>query len=299
MLSESTNFRKNPTSGVVGAFSVDVEEWYHILESGAAPEIEEWGSLESRIEHNLNQILKLLDEQGIRGTFFWLGWLAERHRKLVTRCKQQGHEIASHGYAHLLPWEVGHKRFKNDIARSKKVLEDITGQQVLGFRTAGFGINNRTRWALEVISEVGYEYDSSITSSLLKRHTLCDNDIGACAIPTQNGQLIEVPMSTLRLSYLSIRFIGGGYLRLFPTWFMRWGISRVRKTGQPAIIYVHPREIDLDHPRLPVGPIKYFRCYFNLKSTMPKLKWLCENYSFCTMYELAENFKKSLDQVCI
>lgn len=299
MLLKSTSNIQYLPAGVVGGFSVDVEDWFHILESGAAPEIKKWGSLESRIEHNLNRILKLLDDHSIRGTFFWLSWLAERHPELVTRCKQQGHEIACHGYAHLLPWKVGPRAFKADVSRGKKILEDITGEQVVGFRTAGFGISNKTRWALEAIAEAGYMYDSSIIPVFSGHGEIYDSEYRPFTIPTQNGTLIELPMSTLHLFYLKLPIIGGGYLRLFPKWFIRWGIDRLWKTDRPVIIYIHPREIDLGHPRLQVGPIKYFRCYFNLKSTMPKLKWLCENYSFCTIREIAENFEKSLDQASI
>lgn len=299
MISKSTDYRKYLDEGVVGTFSIDVEDWYHILETGAAPPLGQWSSLESRIEYNLEQILELLDNYNIRATFFWLGWLAKRHPKLVIRCKQQGHEIASHGYAHLLPWKVGRERFKSDIVRAKKILEDITCEQISGFRTAGFGIKSHTRWALDVIAKAGYKYDSSIVPVLKEGAKVYYDECTLFSIPTQNGPLIEVPMSTLRLSCLKIRFIGGGYLRLFPKWFIRWGIDRLWKTSRPVIVYVHPREIDLDHPRLSLNVFRRFRCYYNLKSTMPKLKWLCENYSFCTMHELVENFEKSLDQASI
>lgn len=285
---------ENLPAGVVGSFTIDVEDWFHILETGAAPEINQWGSLESRVEHGFNQILELLDEHSIRATFFWLGWVAKRHPRLVARCQQQGHEIASHGYAHLLPWQVGHKQFRRDISRAKKTLEDIIGAQVFGFRTAGFGISDSTRWALEAVAEVGYEYDSSITPSFWSRNNIGDCESGAFAIATQNGLLIEIPMSTLKLFNFRLPIVGGGYLRLLPKRLIRRGVNRLCKTGHPVIIYVHPRELDPDHPRLPLNLIRRFRCYFNLKSTTPKLKWLCESYSFCTMYELAENFKRSL-----
>jgi len=299
MISESTDYKKYLAEGVVGALSVDVEDWYHILETGAAPVIGQWASLESRIESSLERILELLDNYNIHATFFWLGWLAKRHPKLVTKCKQQGHEIASHGYAHLLPWDVGHKLFKNDADLAKKVLEDVTGEQILGYRTAGFGITNKAKWALDIIAEAGYKYDSSIIPTFLEHGKVYYSECVPFAIPTQNGLLIEIPMSTLKLSYLKIRFVGGGYLRLLPKWFIRLGINHLQKTSRPLIVYIHPREIDLDHPHLPLNFFRHFRCYFNLKSTMPKLKWLCENYSYCTMRELAENFEKSLNQASI
>ena len=142
--------------------TIDVEDWFYILDSPAAPRIEQWELLESRVEHNVDQILELLYDQDVLVTFFWLGWLVERHKSPLRRWRDAGHNFASHGYRYLLPYKVEPKCFKDDIERAKKVLKDTIGRSVYGFRTAGFDIKNDAKWAFDIIAEVGYKYDSSI-----------------------------------------------------------------------------------------------------------------------------------------
>ena len=289
---------------MLNAFSVDVEEWFHILGSPAVPAMEQWDSLESCVERGLERLLKMLDETSTRATFFWLGWLAERHNDLVRKCQRQGHEIASHGYAHVLPWEVGPAPFKDDIVRAKKILEDITGEEVRGFRTAGFGITGRARWALGVIAEAGYQYDSSVAPPALGRGNkpACRDGTcpaiargakpacasGTCIIDTQNGPLIEVPVTGFVLLGLRLGLLGGGYLRILPRWFIRLATRNLHVDGYPLILYVHPREIEPDHPRLPLSLFRRFKCYVNFGSTLSKLRYLCENYHFVPLRELAD-----------
>jgi len=234
----------------------------------------------------MEKILEILDESHIRATFFWLGWLAERHKSLVRKCHRQGHEIGSHGYAHVLPWEVGPQRFKDDIIRAKKILEDTIGEKVAGFRTAGFGITERAKWAFDVIAEAGYEYDSSVTPSFWEPFgkTTCQKSLRT--IVTSNGPLIEVPVSAFRLFGLRIGLFGGGYLRLLPKWALWLGIKQLRGVGCPMIAYIHPREIDPEHPHLTLGPLRRFRYYINVKRTLPKLRWLCKNHDFVPIREL-------------
>ena len=288
---ESSDIRTLPPKSIMlNAFSVDAEDWFHILNTPSTPPIQQWDGLESRLEPNMEKILEILDESDIRATFFWLGWLAERHRSLVRKCHRQGHEIASHSYAHVLPWEVGPQRFKDDIVRAKKVLEDIVGGKVAGFRTAGFGITKRAKWAFDVIAEAGYKYDSSVTPSFWEPFgkTTCQKSIRT--IVTSNGPLIEVPVSAFRLFGLRIGLFGGGYLRLLPKWALWLGIQQLRGVGCPLIAYIHPREIDPEHPRLTLGPLRRFRCYINVKRTLPKLQWLCKNYDFVPIRELVNAF---------
>jgi polysaccharide deacetylase family protein (PEP-CTERM system associated) len=291
---------------MLNAFSVDVEDWFHILHSPMVPPMEQWDSLESCVERGLEQLLKMLDETNTRATFFWLGWLAERHGDLVRKCQRQGHEIASHGYAHVLPWEVGAGPFKDDIVRAKKILEDITGEQIQGFRTAGFGITGHAKWALDVIAEAGYQYDSSVAPPAIGRGTkpACSDGMcatlargdrpackdGTCIVDTRNGPLIEVPVTGFVLFGLRLGLFGGGYLRVLPKWFLRLATWNLRVSGYPLVLYVHPREIEPDHPRLPLSTFKRFKCYINLGSTMSKLRFLCERYRFVPIRELVGEF---------
>lgn len=275
---------------MLNGFSIDVEDWYHILNSPAVPPLEQWETLEPHLESNLENLLGMLDESKIRVTLFWLGWLAERYKNLVRKCKEQGHEIASHGYAHVLPWRVGVEGFREDVTRSKNILEDITGDKVQGFRTAGFGIPASAKWALDLIAEAGYQYDSSSIPSFWGSGKQLTYRFKVHTVNTQHGPLIEVPVSAFRLFGIRLGLLGGGYLRVLPKWFIRLGIWNLRISGYPMVLYIHPREVDPDHPRLLLNPLKSFRCYANIKSTMPKLRWLCETYKFVPIRELVDEF---------
>jgi polysaccharide deacetylase family protein (PEP-CTERM system associated) len=274
----------------VGMISIDVEEWFHILDSPAAPSIGTWDSLESRVEQSLDKILATLDANGVRATFFWLGWVAERHPSLVKRCHQEGHEIASHGYAHVLANQVGQERFAQDIRHGKAILEDMIGQAVKGFRAAGFSITYDTPWAFTEISKAGFRYDSSIFPAPHGHGGVLKSPLFPFLIETESGNICELPISVINILGKRTSMFGGGYLRLFPIRFIRWGIEKLKDAGHPLIIYLHPREVDLAHPRLPLSWHRRFKSYVNLKSTMPKLRWLCQNYSFCPMHAFSENF---------
>lgn len=272
--------------------SIDVEEWFHILDSPVVPSLHEWGTLEQRINSSMELLLDLFRSQGIRVTFFWLGWSAERHQQLVKKCQQEGHEIASHGYAHLLAYKVGRKKFREDIIKAKKLLEDITGEPVRGFRAPGFGIKDNTRWAFDIIKEAGYEYDSSVFPSSRGHGGLLQSPLEPHMIYTKAGPLVELGMSMIEVMGRRISFFGGGYLRLAPAFLIQWGIRKLHAAGRPLIVYVHPREVDLDHPRLPLSLLRRFKSYVNLNKTMPKLELLCNSYSYMTMTELADHIKE-------
>ena len=269
------------------ALTIDVEDWFNILDSSAVPSIEQWDSLESRVEKNMESILEILNAHSIQATFFWLGWVAERHKSLVRKCLQEGHEIASHGYGHVLAFNVGREAFREDIVRAKNILEDITGLGIAGFRAPGFGITNKSDWAFDVIGEI-YEYDSSVFPAVHGHGGIIGSPVKPHLIRTMTGDLTEIPMSTIEILGRRISLFGGGYLRLAPKRLISWGIDELHNAGQPLIVYLHPREIDPHHPRLPLSLIRSFKSYVGLNSTMPKLRWLCENYNFTTMKEIAD-----------
>jgi polysaccharide deacetylase family protein (PEP-CTERM system associated) len=269
------------------AFSVDVEEWFHILRSAAAPRREDWSALESRSDANVNRLLDLLHEHKVRATFFWLGWMAEKHNLLLRRCSEAGHEIASHGYHHVLPREVGPAGFKEDIERARKVLEDLVGRPIHGFRTPGFGVHGETEWAFEVIKEAGYEYDSSVFPPYHNHRCFHHWQAQPYWIPTRAGRLVEIPLSTVDFLGHKLFLFGGGYLRLAPQRLIQWGVRQLHRAGVPLIVYIHPREVDPQQPRLPLSALRRFRCYVNLDSTVPKLAWLCRSCAFVPMMEMA------------
>ena len=282
-----------PKGKLHSCLTIDVEDWFHILDSPAVPGIERWPSLESRIERNLEEMLTVLDSFSVKVTFFWLGWLAERHKDLVFMCRDAGHEIASHGYAHVLAYKVGPNAFREDITLARDILENIIGDQVRGFRAPGFGITKNAPWAFEVIKESGYQYDSSVFPASRGHGGIADSPLGPYFIETRSGHLLEIPMSIVEILGHRTSLFGGGYLRLANKMMIKWGIGKLRTAGRPLIVYVHPREIDPAQPHLPLSLLRQFKCYVNLNSTLPKLKWLCKNYALFTMLDMVENYIRS------
>ena len=255
-------------------FSVDVEDWFHILDTEAAPAITEWAALPSLIETNFMRLLDLFSEAGCTVTCFFLGWVAEQFPHLVEEAHRRGHEIASHGYSHRLVFEMTRKEFLQDVATSKRILQDITGQPVIGYRAPGFSVTESTPWFADELIEAGYLYDSSVFPAR-RQH---GGYRTACDAPYLVGQpskgLIEFPMTVSSLLGLRFCFSGGGYLRFFPLRFVRRMTKRVLADGRPVIFYVHPREIDPSHPRLPMDFRRSFKSYVNLRTTETKIRKL-------------------------
>lgn len=275
----------------LSAFSCELEDWFHILDSDRVPRIEEWPRLPLQAERNVRRLLDLFDRTGVRATFFCLGWMAERMPHLVRDCDAAGHEIGSHGYGHVLAYRVGRKAFLQDIVRSKTILEDITGHEIVGFRCPGFAVKDDCRWVFDAVAQAGYRYDASVFPASHGHGGLRDTLVGPHVVVTSDGPLVEIPVSTVRWWGRRFCLFGGGHLRLSPLPVIRWGIRRLHEEGQPLVIYIHPREIDPDHPRLPLKPLRRFKCYVNLHSTMPKVEWLCRSYSFTTMCDIASTVR--------
>jgi polysaccharide deacetylase family protein (PEP-CTERM system associated) len=262
--------------------SVDVEDWFHILDLPSAPSMGEWASLPSRVEANLIRLLDLFEEEGVKVTCFFLGWVAEHHKGAVTEASGRGHEIASHGYCHRLVYEMGREEFLQDAVRSRKILEDITGKPVLGYRSAGFSTTRRTPWFFEALVEAGYRYDSSVFPGPRQHGGMTTDDYMPHRVGGPGTPLVEFPVSVKRVLGRPLCFFGGGYLRLFPYFVIRRMVRKVLAEGRPAIFYVHPREIDPDHPHLKMGWGRRFRSYVNLKSTEPKLRRITRDFELTT-----------------
>jgi len=277
-------------------FTIDVEDWFHILDSPAVPTIAHWESLESRVDRNVNKLLELLEKYGVKSTMFWLGWVAKKNWELVQKCHAAGHEIASHGYAHVLAYEVGRIAFGEDIRKGKALLENIVGDEVKGFRAAGFSTTDDTNWTFNMIAKAGYKYDSSVFPSSRGHGGMKNSLLEPHIIHTKQGDLVEIPQSMLEVLGKRISFFGGGYMRIAPQWLINWGIKSLHDTGRPLIIYVHPREVDPNHPRLPLGIKRTFKSYVNLKTTLPKLEMLCKKYKFIKMMELAEKVTINIER---
>jgi polysaccharide deacetylase family protein (PEP-CTERM system associated) len=269
---------------LVNAMTVDVEDYYQVSAFDRVVPRSAWGYMASRVSANTLRLLALFDECSVRGTFFVLGWVAERHPELVRAIANRGHEIASHGYGHQLVYEQTPDEFREDVRRARRILEDAGGQRVVGYRAPSFSIVNRSLWALDVLIEEGYEYDASIFPIHHDRYGIASARRDPHRIARPAGDLVEIPGSTVRIGSVNLPVAGGGYFRLLPYAWTRWGMARLNHVERrPAVFYIHPWEIDPGQPRLPAGPLSRFRHYRHLEQTEARLRRLFTDFSFGTM----------------
>jgi polysaccharide deacetylase family protein (PEP-CTERM system associated) len=267
----------------VCVFTVDVEDWFHILDVPSAPPISSWDRLPSRVERNFLGLLDLLDECGVSATCFFLGWVARRYPQLVKQSQSRGHEVASHGFAHRLAYEVTPKEFHEDAAQSKRTIEDLIGTEIRGYRSAGFSVTRQAPWFFDELAAAGYRYDSSVFPAPRSHGGLRNGCFAPYLVQTNGGSIVEFPVTVAPVLGWPVCFFGGGYLRLFPLRLIRHMTRRVLKDNRPVIFYVHPREIDPGHPRLPMSPIRAFKSYVNLGTTEAKVRSLLHDFTFITL----------------
>lgn len=267
-------------------FSVDVEDWFHILDLPSTPSIEEWGSLPSHVVKNFNRLLDLFDEKDVHVTCFFLGWIAERFPHLVKEAVSRGHEIASHGRSHTLVYQMSEEGFLKDALRSREILENIAGLPVFGYRSAGFSNTENTPWFFDKLIEAGYRYDSSVFPAPRGHGGMRTDNYAPHLIKSSSGQIMEFPITVTGFLGRPICFFGGGYLRLFPYWLIRNMAHKTLDEGRPVIYYIHPREIDPGQPRLPMSFKRRFKSYVNLRSTETKIRRILDDFEITTF----ENF---------
>ncbi len=273
---------------ILNAFSVDVEDYFQVAALAPAVSRESWPLRASRVERNTDRLLELLAERGIHGTFFVLGWIAERHAALVKRIAAAGHEIASHGFSHQLIYAQSQEEFREETARSKRTLEDLTGAAVAGYRAASFSITRRSLWALDVLIDLGFRYDSSIFPIRHDRYGMPGASPEPGLLTAPSGRtLVEFPMSAASFLGVKVPVSGGGYFRLLPYAVTRRGLSQINDVcNRPFTFYLHPWEIDPDQPRVKVGWLSRFRHYTNLNRCEPRLQRLLGEFRFGTMCEV-------------
>jgi polysaccharide deacetylase family protein (PEP-CTERM system associated) len=260
------------------ALSFDIEDWFQVENLKGAISAGEWDRCELRVASNTERILSLLRESGTRATFFVLGWIAERCDALIREIDREGHEIASHGYGHQLVYEMEKDAFREDIRKSKGLLESITGKKVYGYRAPSFSITPRSVWALDVLKEEGMTYDSSIFPlSFHDRYGFPGCDGRPFYWP--NG-LYEIPLAVYRIGGFPLPLGGGGYFRLLPYFYFRFFLKRINRSKRPFIFYLHPWEFDPGQPKVKVSPVYAFRHYVNLRRTHGQLKRLLRDFDF-------------------
>jgi polysaccharide deacetylase family protein (PEP-CTERM system associated) len=265
------------TGEIVNALTVDVEDYFQV--SALAPHIERhrWEAMECRVERNIARLLALFDERKAKATFFTLGWIAERYPSMVREVVAQGHELASHGLSHLRASDQSHAEFRSDVEGARKLLEDLGGVPVRGYRAPSFSIGQGNLWAFDCIAAAGYRYSSSVYPVRHDHYGM--PDAPRFAFRTHNG-LLELPITTTRLLSRNLPAGGGGYFRLLPYRASRWAIHRVNRVDrQPAIFYFHPWEIDPHQPRVRgVSAKTRFRHYLNLDRTESRLSRLLSDF---------------------
>jgi polysaccharide deacetylase family protein (PEP-CTERM system associated) len=271
---------------IVNGLTFDVEDYFHVTALASAVDQAQWESMESRVVRNTERLLALLGPRGARATFFVLGWVAERFPALIRTIQQAGHEIACHGLTHQLVYTQTPELFRYETKRAKNVLEDLTGRPIRGYRAATYSITEVSLWALDILEELGFQYDSSIYPT---RHDLYGiRDAPRFAHRPGAGRLLEIPLTTTRVMGCQIPCGGGGYFRILPYSVFRWALRRVNvQDRQPAVFYSHPWEIDPDQPRV-VGLSRRsrFRHYVNLSATEGRLERLLGDFRWGRIDEI-------------
>lgn len=269
-------------SKVINALTVDVEDYFQVSALASHFDRGVWERTPCRVERNVQLILDALEEAGARGTFFTLGWIAERYPHMVRRIAAAGHEIASHGYAHHRVTEFDRTALSEDLTRSKKILEDVAGQAVLGYRAPSFSIGRTNLWAFDALQQTGYRYSSSLYPVNHDHYGMPE----APRFPFESRPgLLEIPITTSQLWSMNVPAGGGGYFRFLPYAASRWLIERVNKREQrPAVFYMHPWELDPEQPRVRNATLKTrFRHYVNLHRTEARLKSLLRDFRWDRM----------------
>ncbi len=265
--------------------TIDVEDYFQVENFKKVINFSDWGKYENRVVKNTEQILKILEDAGVKATFFVLGWTAEKFPDLVRCVHKEGHEVASHGYAHCPIFTQTPELFRQDLVKSKKILEEIIKEPILGYRAPTFSLTERSLWALDILIEEGFRYDSSVLPARHKDRGLP----GAERYPHKigdNGLLWEIPISTVKVFNRNLSFSGGGYFRLYPYGVIRYYIRKINRENQPVVVYLHPWEIDPDQPRIKAPGMSRFKHYVNLSRMETKLKKLLNDFAFGSVNEI-------------
>lgn len=276
-------------SRMLNALTVDVEDYFHASAFDHVVSRASWPQLDSRVVANTHRLLELFAAHQVRGTFFVLGWVADRFPELVRDIAGGGHELASHGQHHQLVYTLTPEQFREDVRRAKKTIEQIAGAAVRGYRAPSFSIVTQSLWALDVLIEEGHTYDASIFPIRHDRYGIPDAPRSPHVIQRSAGSIVEFPSSTVRAGGANYPIAGGGYFRLFPYAATRWAIARVNsRDREPVMLYVHPWEVDPGQPRLPASRTTQWRHRVGLQTTLDKLRRVLGDFSFGTVSEVLD-----------
>jgi polysaccharide deacetylase family protein (PEP-CTERM system associated) len=275
-------------------FTVDVEEYFQVKALESAVSRDEWLTRPSRVGHSIDALLSSLDQRGVSGTFFVLGWLAEHRPEVVRAIAEAGHEVASHGFRHERVTALDPETFREDIKSSKRALEDLIGKAVLGYRAPSFSIVPGVEWAFDVLIEQGYRYDSSLFPIRRRGYGYPSAPRAPHIIRRSSGTIAEFPLATTNIFNYPVPAAGGGYLRQFPLAVIRRAFREANARGEAATFYIHPWEIDPGQPRLPVSALNRVRHYRGLSGTLARVESLLDEFSFRTISSYLPELEKSV-----
>jgi polysaccharide deacetylase family protein (PEP-CTERM system associated) len=270
---------------LLNALTIDVEDYFHVSGFDRCVSRRRWDDFPSRVSGSTLRVLDRLAEAGVRGTFFILGWVAERHPALVRAIHAAGHEIGCHSYSHHLVYEQTPGTFLADLRLARLILEDIIGERVTAYRAPSFSIVQRSLWALDILLEEGFLFDSSIYPTHHDRYGLAGTPLHPHCIERAGGSIWEFPPPVWRLMNYPLPIGGGGYFRLYPYGLTRRGLQAINAAGRPFAVYLHPWELDPDQPRMRPGRMRAFRHYVGLRRTEERLVRLLKDFRFGTLTE--------------
>lgn len=274
-------------SGLVNAMTIDVEDYFHVSALSESIARSDWSKMEYRAEANTERLLEMFEQHNVRSTFFVLGWVTRRSPQLVRRIHAAGHEIACHGLTHELVYRQTPEVFRTETRDSKAMLEQAIGAEVVGYRAASYSITNESLWALDILCELGFTYDSSIFPIAHDRYGIPGASTRPGPLKTQGGRsIVEFPLSTKGVLGMRVPVSGGGYFRLMPYWFTRWALRSLNRDNLPFAFYLHPWEIDPKQPRVSASALSRFRHYNNLDVCEQRLVNLLKDFRFTTMRNL-------------
>lgn len=284
------------SDSILNAFTVDVEDYFHVSAFSSHVAIKDWNHLESRVVANTHRILELLNHQQVRGTFFVLGWVADKYPGLVREIHSAGHEIGSHSYYHQLVYQMTPEDFREDLLLSCKVLEEITGEKITSYRAPSFSITQQSLWALDILIEEGIEIDSSIFPVRHDVYGIPGAEVRPHQLQRKHGKIWEFPGTACQVLGLDLPVGGGGYFRILPK---QWTFSQLeainRRHKRPFNFYIHPWEIDPQQPRISATWKSHFRHYTNLGKTESRLRELMTRFNFGTLTECLPQDLTSLE----
>lgn len=271
------------------ALTIDLEDYYHVSAFRQQITASDWNSQQSRVEANTEVLLELLQEVGCKATFFVLGYVAERHPHLVRLVAEQGHEIACHSLRHRTVYEMTRLEFRDDTKRAKELLEDLVGSPIRGYRAPSFSITHQSFWALEILVELGFAFDSSVFPVQHPNYGVPDAPREPYRVQTPSGSIVEFPMTTLQFIGHRAPLGGGAYFRFLPYWYTRWGMRFLNeREKKPVCVYLHPWEIDPEQPKMSGSLTARLRHYFGLRGTALKFEKLLRDFQFSPLGAFAE-----------